>query len=176
MQKNDNGDISIIDDFLPEEEFNTLREEICNRNLPWSYLPSVVYDDEDPKTTPGLLLHAIYDADQPRSRLYDTIKPLIQHLNAYIIYRIQINLNLRLSEPYTSPWHTDTYGFDAAQWSNSVFYLNTNNGYTELEDGTKIESVANRVVTMPLTLMHRGVTQTDEQTRYVINFNYLKGT
>ena len=169
--------ISIQDNFLPKDVFNALREEIYNRDLPWSYLPSVVYEDENPKTTPGLLLHSIYDANGARSRLYDTvIRPLIRQLNAYIIYRIQINLNLRLSNPYVSPWHTDTFGFDATQWSNSVFYLNTCNGYTEFEDGTKVESVANRVVTVPLTLEHRGVTQTDEQTRYVINLNYLRGT
>ena len=171
-----NEEVSIQDNFLPKEVLNTLKEEICNRNLPLSYLPFTVYEDEDPKITPGLLFHVIlFHGRLPRSQLFDTLRPLILQLNAYIIYRIQINLNLRLSEPYTSPWHTDTFGFDATGWSNSVFYLNTNNGYTELEDGTKIESVANRVVTIPLTLSHRGITQTDEQTRYVINFNYLKG-
>jgi hypothetical protein len=53
--------------------------------------------------------------------------------------------------------------------------MNTNNGYTEFEDGTKVESVANRIVTFPSVTKHRAVSQTDEQRRVVINFNYLKG-
>ena len=60
-----------------------------------------------------------------------------------------------------------------AQWLTSIFYVNTNNGYTELETGEKIESVANRLVTYPLNMKHSGVTQTDTQQRVLINFNYL---
>ena len=60
------------------------------------------------------------------------------------------------------------------QWTTSIFYVNTNNGYTEFEDGTKIESVANRMVTFPTNLKHRGTSCTDEKIRVVINFNYFK--
>ena len=58
--------------------------------------------------------------------------------------------------------------------TTSIYYIGTNNGYTELENGQKIESVANRLVSFPANTSHRGVTQTDEQRRIVINFNYLK--
>ena len=52
--------------------------------------------------------------------------------------------------------------------------MNTNDGYTEFEDGTKVESVANRLVTFPANLKHTGTSCTDEKTRIVINFNYFK--
>ena len=52
--------------------------------------------------------------------------------------------------------------------------INTNNGYTEFENGEKVKSVANRLVMFPSNFEHRGVTQTDEQTRIMINFNFLK--
>ena len=61
----------------------------------------------------------------------------------------------------------------AAQWTTSILYINTNNGYTELESGEIIESIANRLVTFPANTRHRTITQTDEQTRILINFNYL---
>ena len=48
-----------------------------------------------------------------------------------------------------------------------------NNGYSEFEDGTKVESVANRMVTFPANVKHTGTSCTDEKTRVVINFNYL---
>ena len=51
--------------------------------------------------------------------------------------------------------------------------MNTNNGYTEFEDGTKVESVANRFVSFPEKMKHRGTSCTDKKTRIVININYL---
>ena len=44
---------------------------------------------------------------------------------------------------------------------------------TKFEDGTKVESVANRFVTFPANIKHTGSTCRDEKTRDVINFNYL---
>ena len=60
------------------------------------------------------------------------------------------------------------------QSSTSIFYVNTNNGYTKFEDGTKVESVANRMVTFPSNMKHTGTSCTDERIRVVINFNYFK--
>ena len=51
-------------------------------------------------------------------------------------------------------------------------FFNTNNGYTKFEDGTIIESIANRFVSFPAELRHTGTTCTDKNTRIVINFNY----
>ena len=58
------------------------------------------------------------------------------------------------------------------QWTTSIFYVNTNNGYTKFEDGTKVESVANRMITFPSNMKHTGTSCTDEKKRIVINFNY----
>ena len=55
--------------------------------------------------------------------------------------------------------------------STSIFYMNTNNGYTKFEDGTKVESVANRMVTFPANMKHAETSCTDEKIRVVINFN-----
>ena len=60
------------------------------------------------------------------------------------------------------------------QLTTSIFYVNTNNGYTKFEDGTKVESVANRMVIFPSNMKHIGTSCTDEKTRVVINFNYFK--
>ena len=50
--------------------------------------------------------------------------------------------------------------------------MNTNNGYTIFEDGTKIEC-RNRVVIFDSQLRHAGV-PTDEK-KVVINFNFTLG-
>ena len=59
------------------------------------------------------------------------------------------------------------------QSTTSIFYVNTNNGYTKFEDGTKIESVANRLVSFSSNMKHKGTSCTDEKIRVVINFNYF---
>ena len=71
----------------------------------------------------------------------------------------------------------DTENFDdevATKWTVSIFYINTNNGYTKFEDGTIVKSFANRLLTFPSNLKHCGTSCTDERTRVVINFNYFK--
>ena len=53
-------------------------------------------------------------------------------------------------------------------------YLNTNNGYTLFEDGTKIDSVANRLVTFNNSTKHSDLTNTcDEPYRLVLNVDYI---
>jgi hypothetical protein len=58
-------------------------------------------------------------------------------------------------------------------YTTLILYMNTNNGYTEFEDGMKVESVANRIVSFPEETKHRGTSCTDEKIRMVINFNFL---
>ena len=58
-------------------------------------------------------------------------------------------------------------------WTTSIFYMNTNNGYTEFENGAKVESVENRMVVFPAEMKHRGTSCTDKKIRVVINFNYF---
>ena len=40
--------------------------------------------------------------------------------------------------------------------------------------GTKVESIANRMITFPSNMKHTGTSCTDEKIRVVINFNYFK--
>ena len=59
------------------------------------------------------------------------------------------------------------------QWTTSIYYLNSNNGYTEFEDGTKIESVANRLVLIDGSQKHCSTNCTDETVRVNIGVNYF---
>ena len=177
IEKNDK--VSIQENFLAEEKFNTLAEALTNQFFPWYFKPYIDYTDEEEKATPGLFIHVIYKDSVPRSPFYEShFLPVLEALNASLLFRIFINLNSRLPEPYFGTFHSDTNASlgekMAAQWTTSILYINTNNGYTELESGERIESVANRLVSFPSNTRHRLVSQTDEQGRIVINFNYLK--
>ena len=58
--------------------------------------------------------------------------------------------------------------------TTSIFYMNTTNGPTILEDGTEIECRANRLVSYSNEIQHAAVLCTDAEYRVVINLNYFK--
>jgi hypothetical protein len=174
------NNFNITDNFLTEKEFRVHRDQLFDFEFPWSFNSTVVNGNEDPAKTPGGLLHLIYMPFRTPSPFYPIIIPtIIKKLNATALWRVQANLLLRLPEPFYHQFHSDTvYDMEedvASQWTISILYMNNNNGYTELEDGTKIESVENRLVSFPSNIRHRVVTQTDEQRRVVMNMVYLKG-
>ena len=180
----------IIDNFLAKEELAQLRNIITSLSFDWHFSPVITYNNPEglEQSDPGIWVHKIYDENGPfASPLAPHLPSILEQLNPEFIpkhgasavvhlARIRINLNCRLPEPYKYMYHCDMSLEDhvSAQWTASILYINTNNGYTEFENGEKIESVANRLVSFPANIRHRGVTQTDEQTRILINFNYLK--
>ena len=56
----------------------------------------------------------------------------------------------------------------------AIFYWNTNNGKTILEDGTEIDSVANRMLLFNAAEPHQSTSCTDAPARYNMNFNFFK--
>jgi len=171
------NNFNITDNFLTEQDFGTIRDTITAGNFQWNFSQYVDSQDEEP--TPGQLVHTVYYGSVPCSEFYNSLVPIIEHkFGISALYRIKLNLQPRLPEPFTYMFHSDlSDDFEedvASHWTTAIFYINTNNGYTEFENGEKVESVANRLVMFPSNFKHRGVTQTDEQTRIMINFNFLK--
>ena len=73
-----------------------------------------------------------------------------------------------------TPVHDEnSFHSDVDDCITSIYYINSNNVYTEFEDGTKIESVENRMLVFNSNSKHRGVTSTDTLKRVLINFNYF---
>ena len=99
------------------------------------------------------------------------MQPIIAdpRMNVRAIQRIKANLNPRHHKIIKHGFHTDV----DYECNTAIFYLNTNNGYTEFEDGNKVPSVANRMIIFPSTVRHSGTTCTDAKRRVLINFNYF---
>ena len=55
----------------------------------------------------------------------------------------------------------------------AIFSLNTCNGYTKLNDGTKINSVANRMLLFDASKPHCSTNTSDQTARFNININYF---
>ena len=99
-----------------------------------------------------------------------SIDPILDTFDLFAIVRIKANLLTKTPKIVVNNYHVD---HDKKNWNTSIFYLNTNNGYTEFKDGTIINSVANRLITFPSEMAHRGTSCTDEKSRVVINFNWM---
>ena len=116
--------------------------------------------------------HRIYDVDEPISPSYKSIIEIFKdHLKYVSLCRITVNLLLRQENPSISDFHRD---FNNKKITTAIFYLNTNNGATEIKGGDRIDSVRNRLITFPTTTPHRAIGQTDVSKRIVINFNFIE--
>ena len=84
---------------------------------------------------------------------------------------IRIKLN---AYPYTSvvKEHKEHVDYDFKNMG-ALFSLNTCDGYTKFNDGTKVESVANRIVFFDASNYHQSSTTSNAKLRYNINFNFL---
>lgn len=167
-------EVSVQDNFLDAEYFNHLKNQVLDETFPWTV--SAVYDSvniSDYQLVHGVCntingQHVIY------SSLYDELSPIFSLLNVLCCVRIKINLLKREKEIYEHPLHTDCD--DApSNLLTSILYFNTNNGYTRFEDGTKIKSVENRLITFPNYYKHSGtVNNCTEPHRCLLNINYFK--
>ena len=171
-------DIKIIDDFMPAKVFEEFQSII--REIPWQ--TSIVLDDElqcDPIYN-FMLTHKFYDKYKPQSELFfKYIEPLLTHIKVRSLIRVRANLTMRTEKIIKHGFHIDYQAIVDGEFQetnncfSSILYLNTNDGYTEFENGTRVESIENRLVTFPISYKHTGTTCTDKPFRSVINFNYF---
>jgi hypothetical protein len=99
--------------------------------------------------------------------------PLISQIDPLALIRVKLNVYTNRGHAVSSGWHYDISDKYSVHHT-AVYYLNTNNGYTLLEDGTKVSSVANRLLVFPGRTKHTGITQTDEEVRAFVSLNYIK--
>ena len=165
----------IIDNFVDQDSFQMLRKTMFDPSFHWSYNSVIDYEDDKDKFQ---FTHNFYDQKTGGSssifyndRFFNNI---LKKVGSKEIFRIKANLLTRTPEIVPNRFHTDIQGnWGVIPYITSILYMNTNNGYTEFEDGTKVESIENRWVSFPEDTKHRGTSCTDERVRVVINFNYL---
>ena len=194
-----NENIKIEENFLNQGEFHTLQSFMTGGEFPWLFRnkyyaeptraeqvssSATVYNipdnlryagEEQPNDSDFCFVHEFYEGHVPKSPAMQHLDCILKKLLPVAIVKIRANLLTRLPTLVENPFHVDMDDLSEEkqkQWKTSIFYVNTNNGYTLFEDGTKVESVANRMLTFPTNMKHTGTSCTDSQTRIVINFNY----
>lgn len=156
----------IVDNFLNDDSFKQITEKYLTSELPWFY-EEVVNDSDN--SNAFYFVHQVYREHNINSSFHNPLVNLINKIQPKALLRIKANLYPNQGKFITHASHID-YDFEH---KGAIFYLNTNNGYTILEDGTKIESVANRILFFDAFKPHQSTNCTDQKVRVNINFNYF---
>ena len=157
--------MKIIDNFLPEEEFKSIQSFLRGGEFRWFYSEGAVEPDDGQFHMTHMFFQPQVGSNSEHLPIWNTF---MNKVEAKKCERIKANLTFRTSESELSSYHSDYKDIKTA-----IFYINTNNGYTEFENGVRVNSVSNRVCIFDSNLNHRGVTHTEgDQQRIVVNFNY----
>ena len=175
------GKHTVIDNFLEYEQFKGLKEAIVfNDKFPFSPVKTVtskrkkIKDIEDKRLWSWYMLHLAYENDMPVSEfaqpLMELFSPRFVDLGIIkSLSRVKINMF-----PYTHEVHEHEPHKDRDYpIKNALFSLNTCDGFTRLSDGSKIESVENRIVFFDGSFPHNSSTTSNAEARFNINFNFF---
>ena len=161
--------IQVIDNFLPESIFKKIQSELMGNSFPWYYYQQILLDHPESDSKKYQFVHQFYkEESQEKSFSFSIIEPLIIKLNVKKIIRIKSNLTPRHFEHRNSGYHID----GCVCPLTSIFYINTNNGWTEFRKGDRVDCKENRILIFDSNLEHTAVTCTDENVRVVVNLNY----
>ena len=175
--------LNIIDNFLSPDEADYLEERMeanmgPNR-FPW-YHGNIGSDERfsDSGLNPDLdnfqLCHVFYNNHSlvEGDKYSKLLNMFLSRIIPFALVRIKANLLPKTNKIKKFLYHTD---FEPApkNLQTAIYYVNSNNGHTIFENGTKIESIKGRFISFPAHMRHKGTTCTDKMHRTVINFNYF---
>lgn len=166
--------VEIIDNFLPVHQFKKLQATLNDATFPW-FLGDVLSEDdtEAERKYNKQMYHLFYYTPNKISDAMPVLQDLYNKLNIGIFVKAKANLNFATEETIEHGMHEDIVELTNIM-TTSIFYVNTNNGYTRFKNGQKVESVENRLVRFPANTLHTGSTCTDEPFRIVLNLNYIE--
>ena len=148
--------MKIEDNFLDQKAFAKLQHLMMGSEFDWHYTDAI---DSIKDKNKFQFIHMFYVDYAPQSPFYEKLYSIFNIIQAIIMWRIKANLLTKTPTIVENEFHVDINDISKEklkQLTTSIFYINTNNGYTKFEDGTKVESVANRLITFPANMKHTG--------------------
>ena len=161
-----------LDNFLSEEEFKRLIDIYPKIPLNFNGYVSDQFDSLHEEWN-WYATHTFYKAGVKNSEyfqeVYDMFIPHFREIGIdRDIERIKFNCY-----PCTEVIREHTSHIDYANSHQAaVFSLNTCDGFTRLPDGSKGNSIANRMIFFDASEYHNSSTTTNSYARYNINFNF----
>lgn len=180
------NNITVIDNFLEISDHLTILNTTQSSKFSWyrgSILPNSLYVGH-----PNSNLHFVYKpinvhhkyvedklilSNVTKKEHYSIIEPIVDKLQIQSLLRAQINLTPNTGRLNKAGFHVDVSKIFLGEGMTAIYYINSNNGYTEFSDGTLVKSVENRLCVFPNNTLHTGVSCTDSPYRLVLNLNWL---
>ena len=113
--------------------------------------------------------HTFYLNHNINSEKFNLILPLLNKLKAKALLRVVANFYYRTDKIVEHPMHCD-YQFPH---KGALFSLNTCDGVTILEDGTRVSSVENQLLHLATDKPHASTSTTNAKGRFNIIVNYF---
>ena len=166
--------LQVINNFLNNNEFHSIRQIITSSHFPWYFPESgekkfihnlVKKNEEDIKTSfwitpilsPLLRKLEVYGKDIPDKNV----------VSAYIV------LTHKTKETFESKPIEDVFKIDLNEPSETAkLYLNNNNGYTKIVGGDKVESVQNRLLIFDSRYLHKAYGHHDGRLNLLLGVKY----
>ena len=161
--------IKVVDDFLPKDEFDFIRNNVFNQQFPL-YLQDEIVDNEKRCITHINFSHNIYANNVSLSPFFDTVNQLLfSKLDMRSLIRSKINCYPRTDKIIQHTWHID---FEY-EHKGILYYLNTCDGETRFKGENSVKSKENRAVFFNPSKLHASTSCTDDKCRWSIIANYL---
>ena len=169
----------IIENYLPENDFDTIMNYINYPSLNWFFCPKA---NKNSKENDFQLMHNMIDVGKECFKFtdydYDIVRKIVSPFNGknkkYEICRLRMNMFLKTVDYQNElGYHIDLEGPYNSDFITMLIYLEDSNGYTQFKDTKeKIESKRNRALIFNSSIEHQTITQTDIPIRRNININF----
>jgi hypothetical protein len=159
----------IVDNFIDPLIFENIKDSIVGHNkIPWFLNHGV--SSKNTFSQDGIYFtHTFYTDYNVSSQYFGLLNPILQKINPKAIIRARSNIYPKTNNLIQHGMHID-YPYEHL---GLIIYLNSNNGFTILEDGTKIESIENRALFFNPSKKHCSTTCTDSHFRSILILNYF---
>ena len=143
--------MKVIDNFLPKEQFEKLRDVCLGNSFPYYYIRTVNDNQKESEKKMFYFIHFFYKNGRGTSSEW---YPMLHQI---------------LLKKITHPKHLDY----KSPTKGLILSLNTCNGATILDNGKEVKSVANRALFFNAFKPHASTNCTDQHARFNINVNYI---
>ena len=159
--------MKIINNLLSEKELEYMKTKMMyDHSMPWYFNNGIATDRENDSMY--YFTHNFY-TDYQKSDWFHIISSILDFIKPKVLIRAKANMYP--STPVIT--HHDPHVDLTYEHKGAIFYVNTNNGVTVLEDGTEVESIENRLLLFDSSKKHNSTSCTDAKVRVNINFNYF---
>jgi hypothetical protein len=167
MEKTIKNNKLILDNVISNTESEKIKSQIFGVFFSWYYKDYVVGDEDVNKNTQDYQFQFTHQFQENSNIVtpmenWEMLFPIFYVIQPMNFIRVKANLIPRAEKIVPHGLHIDTF---APYSITGIYYVNNNNGYTQFEDGDKVESKQNR--------KHTGTTCTDAKVRVAININFI---